>query len=45
MFVMEKINLKELGFSIRELYQYDVITRMNDHNFTLVRVKDVPLEL
>ena len=42
--MMEKLNLKQIGESIPKLYQYDVIARMNDHNFTLVRVKDRTLD-
>jgi len=37
---MDVINLKEKGSQIPNLYQYEIIARMNDHNFTLVRVKD-----
>jgi mannose-6-phosphate isomerase-like protein (cupin superfamily) len=37
---MDVINLKERGAGIPDLYQYEVIARMNNHNFTLVRVKD-----
>ena len=41
---MEVINLKEKGDQIPNLYQYEVIAKMNDHNFTLVRVKDRTLD-
>ena len=41
---MEVINLKEKGDHIPNLYQYEVIAKMNDHNFTLVRVKDRTLD-
>ncbi|MBT8357579.1 MAG: cupin domain-containing protein [Desulfobacterales bacterium] len=41
---MEVINLKEKGSQIAKLYQYEVIANMNNHNFTLVRVKDRTLE-
>jgi len=41
---MEVINLKETGAQIPNLYQYEVIAKMNDHNFTLVRVKDRTLD-
>lgn len=41
---MEVINLKEKGSQIPKLYQYEVIANMNNHNFTLVRVKDRTLE-
>jgi len=41
---MEVINLKEKGDQIPYLYQYEAIAKMNDHNFTLVRVKDRTLD-
>lgn len=41
---MEKLNLLERGKSIPNFYQYDVIARMNDHNFTLVKVKERTLD-
>ena len=41
---MDVINLKEKGAQIPKLYQYEVIARMNNHNFTLVRVKDRTLD-
>ena len=41
---MEVINLKEKGSQIPKLYQYEVIANMNNHNFTLVRVKDRTLD-
>jgi mannose-6-phosphate isomerase-like protein (cupin superfamily) len=41
---MNVINLKEEGSKIPNLYQYEVIAKMNDHNFTIVRVKDRTLE-
>lgn len=41
---MEVINLKDKGDQIPNLYQYEVIAKMNDHNFTLVRVKDRTLD-
>jgi len=41
---MEAINLKEKGSQIPNLYQYEVIAKMNNHNFTLVRVKDRTLD-
>jgi mannose-6-phosphate isomerase-like protein (cupin superfamily) len=37
---MQVVNLKETGAKIPNLYQYEIIATMNDHNFTLVRVKD-----
>jgi len=37
---MEVISLKERGSQIPNLYQYEVIAKMNNHNLTLVRVKD-----
>jgi len=36
---VEVIKLKEEGLKIPNLYQYEVIAKMNGHNFTLVRVK------
>ncbi|MBU0994593.1 MAG: cupin domain-containing protein [Proteobacteria bacterium] len=41
---MEVINLKDKGNQIPNLYQYEVVAKMNDHNFTLVRVKDRTLD-
>ena len=41
---MEVINLKEAGAQIPNLYQYEVIAKMNNHNFTIVRVKDRTLD-
>jgi mannose-6-phosphate isomerase-like protein (cupin superfamily) len=41
---VEVINLKEKGSQIPNLYQYEVIAKMNNHNFTLVRVKDRTLD-
>jgi mannose-6-phosphate isomerase-like protein (cupin superfamily) len=41
---MEVINLKEKGAQMPNLYQYEVIAKMNNHNFTLVRVKDRTLD-
>ena len=41
---MEVINLKEKGSQIPKLYQYEVIAKMNNHTFTLVRVKDRTLD-
>lgn len=41
---MDVINLKDKGDQIPNLYQYEVIAKMNDHNFTLVRVKDRTLD-
>jgi mannose-6-phosphate isomerase-like protein (cupin superfamily) len=41
---MKVINLREEGSRIPNLYQYEVIAKMNDHNFTVVRVKDRTLE-
>jgi hypothetical protein len=38
---MEVINLKETGSQIPNLYQYEVIAKMNDHHFVIVRVKRV----
>lgn len=41
---MDVINLKEKGAGLPNLYQYEVIAKMNNHNFTLVRVKDRTLD-
>ena len=41
---MEVLNLKEIGAKIPNLYQYEVIAKMNNHNFIIVRVKDRTLE-
>jgi len=41
---MKVINLKEAGAAIPDLYQYETVARVNDHTFTLVRVKDRTLE-
>ncbi len=41
---MEVINLKEKGLKIPNLYQYETIAKMNDHNFTLVRVSNRTLD-
>ena len=41
---MEVINLKTKGSQIPNLYQYEVIAKMNNHAFTLVRVKDRTLD-
>lgn len=41
---MEVINLKEKGSQIPNLYQYEVIAKMNNHNFTMVRVKNRTLD-
>ncbi len=41
---MEVINLKERAGRIPNLYQYEVIAKMNNHQFTLVRVKDRTLD-
>ncbi len=41
---MEVIHLKEQGSKIPDLFQYDVIAKMNNHNFTLVRVKERTLD-
>lgn len=41
---MKAINLKETGAAIPNLYQYETIARVNDHTFTLVRVKDRTLD-
>jgi mannose-6-phosphate isomerase-like protein (cupin superfamily) len=42
--IMKAINLKEAGAAIPDLYQYKTIARVNDHTFTLVRVKDRTLD-
>jgi len=41
---MKVINLKDKGARIPNLYQYEIIAKMNNHNFTLVRVKDRTLD-
>lgn len=41
---MEVINLKETGSEISNLFQYEIIAKMNSHNFTIVRVKDRTLD-
>jgi mannose-6-phosphate isomerase-like protein (cupin superfamily) len=41
---MEVLNLKEAGAQIPNLYQYEVVAKMNGHHFTLVRVKDRTLD-
>ncbi|RJR47238.1 MAG: cupin domain-containing protein [Desulfobacteraceae bacterium] len=41
---MKAINLKEAGAAIPNLYQYQTIARVNDHTFTLVRVKERRLD-
>ncbi len=41
---MEVINLKERGFDIPNLFQYEIIAKMNNHNFTIVRAKDRTLD-
>ena len=41
---MDVINLKQKAAQIPNLYQYEVIARMNNHNFTLIRVKDRTLD-
>jgi mannose-6-phosphate isomerase-like protein (cupin superfamily) len=41
---MEVINLREEGVKIPNLYQYEVIAKMNDHQFTIVRIKDRTLD-
>lgn len=41
---MEVIHLKEQGSKIPDLFQYDIIAKMNNHNFTLVRVKERTLD-
>lgn len=41
---MEPINLMKFGGSIPNLYQYETVGRVNDHTFTLVRVRDRVLD-
>ncbi len=41
---MEPINLKKIGEAIPNLYQYETFARVNDHTFTMVRVKDRTLD-
>jgi mannose-6-phosphate isomerase-like protein (cupin superfamily) len=42
--IMGPINLKSTGKAIPNLYQYETIARVNDHTFTMVRVKDRTLD-
>ena len=42
--MIEKYDLKTIGKSIPRLYQYEEFTRVNDHIFTLVRVKERTLD-
>lgn len=37
---MEPVNLKSFGNAIPKLYKYETFARVNDHIFTMVRVKD-----
>lgn len=41
---MEPINLKQVGEAIPDLFHYKTIARVNDHMFTMVRVKDRTLD-
>ena len=41
---MEAINLKSTADEIPDLYKYKTIARMNNHVFTLVRVKERTLD-
>jgi mannose-6-phosphate isomerase-like protein (cupin superfamily) len=41
---MEAINLKSTADEIPNLYEYKAIARMNNHVFTLVRVKERALD-
>ena len=41
---MEVIDIKQKAARIPNLYQYELIAKMNDHSFTLVRVKDRMLD-
>lgn len=41
---MNPINLKSVGSAIPNLYQYETIAKVNDHIFTMVRVKDRALD-
>jgi hypothetical protein len=42
---MKVINLKEESSKIDKLYEYKIIAKMNNHNFTLVKAKDRTLHL
>lgn len=42
--IMEPLNLEEIGKQIPKLFEYNVFARVNDHTFTLVRVKDRTLD-
>lgn len=42
--MLKVINLKQEASKIPDLYQYEVIAKMNDHNFTLVKVKNRTLD-
>ena len=42
--MIEKYNLKEFGQSIANLYQYETISKVNDHTLTLVRVENRTLD-
>lgn len=41
---MQKLNLKRLGMAIPCFYQYETVAKVNDHVFTLVKVKDRTLD-
>jgi mannose-6-phosphate isomerase-like protein (cupin superfamily) len=41
---MEVINLKEKAGRINKLYEYQIISRMNNHTFTLVKAEDRTLD-
>lgn len=41
---MEVINLKEKAHAIKKLYEYQIISKMNNHNFTLVKVENRTLD-
>lgn len=41
---MEPINLHKKALAIADLFQYELIAKMNNHHFTLVRVKERTLD-
>jgi len=41
---MEVINLKEKARAIEKLYDYQIISKMNNHTFTLVKVENRTLD-
>ena len=41
---MDVINLKERGSKIPNLFQYEVVAKMNRHHFTLIRAENRTLD-